>query len=322
MINQKEIGGYFEMEELPGEEYYPDLLHLNLGRTALQYLLDRRGCQEIFLPYYLCDSVIDACRNSSAKVSFYSVNEELMPEIDELPEGAWLYLVNYYGQLTDEQIRFFQKKYQRIIVDQTHAFYQRPVEHVDTIYSPRKFFGLPDGAYLAADLLTEDDLPMDFSTERMEHVLGRYEKGGNAYYSVMLKNAETFHSREIRRMSRLTQNLLRGIDYSGSAQRRKENYRTLSSFLDASNPLPFREPSVPLCYPYYTPNGLEIRKKLAEKKIYVPVNWKNVVNEMPKDSTEYRYAANILPLPCAQRYTTSDMERVAAAVLRLCGRNL
>lgn len=155
MINQKEIGGYFEMEELPGEEYYPDLLHLNLGRTALQYLLDRRGCQEIFLPYYLCDSVIDACRNSSAKVSFYSVNEELTPEIDELPEGAWLYLVNYYGQLTDEQIRFFQKKYQRIIVDQTHAFYQRPVEHVDTIYSPRKFFGLPDGAYLAADLLTE-----------------------------------------------------------------------------------------------------------------------------------------------------------------------
>lgn len=123
-------------------------------------------------------------------------------------------------------------------------------------------------------------------------------------------------------MSRLTQNLLRGIDYSGSAQRRKENYRTLSSFLDASNPLPFREPSVPLCYPYYTPNGLEIRKKLAEKKIYVPVNWKNVVNEMPKDSTEYRYAANILPLPCDQRYTTSDMERVAAAVLRLCGRNL
>ena len=34
MTDNKEIGGYFEMEELPGEEYYPDLLRLNLGRTA------------------------------------------------------------------------------------------------------------------------------------------------------------------------------------------------------------------------------------------------------------------------------------------------
>ena len=152
MTDNKEIGGYFEMEELPGEEYYPDLLRLNLGRTALLYLLKQRGCREIFLPYYLCDSVIGACRDSGIKISFYSVNDALEPGLEELPDGAWCYLVNYYGQLTDDRILFYQEKYQRIIVDQTHAFYQRPLPHVDTIYSPRKFFGLPDGAYLAADL--------------------------------------------------------------------------------------------------------------------------------------------------------------------------
>ena len=63
-------------------------------------------------------------------------------------------------------------------------------------------------------------------------------------------------------------------------------------------------------------------KQLALEKIYVPVYWKNVADEMPADSTEYRYAANILPLPCDQRYTPADMERVASAVLRLCGRTL
>ena len=31
----KEIGGYFQLEEMPGEEYYPDLYRVNLGRTAL-----------------------------------------------------------------------------------------------------------------------------------------------------------------------------------------------------------------------------------------------------------------------------------------------
>ena len=30
-----EIGGYLELENFSGEEYYPELLKLNLGRTAL-----------------------------------------------------------------------------------------------------------------------------------------------------------------------------------------------------------------------------------------------------------------------------------------------
>lgn len=322
MTQQKEIGGYFEMEELSGKEYYPDLLRLNLGRTALLYLMEQRNCQEIFLPCYLCDSVIRVCRESGVKVSFYSVSDKLEPLLDKLPDGAWCYLVNYYGQLTDEQILDYRKKYGNIIVDQTHAFYQRPLPHVDTIYSPRKFFGLPDGAYVSSDLPASKDLPADYSAGRMEHILGRYEKGGNAYYSVMLKNAETFQRETIRRMSRLTQNLLRGIDYSLCARKRNENYDVLASRLDALNPLPFRKPVVPMCYPLYTEHGPKIRKNLAQEQIYVPVYWKNVVEEMPEDSTEYRYAANILPLPCDQRYTPDDMERVASAVLRLCGRNL
>lgn len=42
----KEIGGYFQLEEMPGEEYYPDLYRVNLGRTALLWLLKSRRCQE------------------------------------------------------------------------------------------------------------------------------------------------------------------------------------------------------------------------------------------------------------------------------------
>ena len=38
----KEIGGYFQLEEMPGEEYYPDLYRVNLGRTALLWLLKSR----------------------------------------------------------------------------------------------------------------------------------------------------------------------------------------------------------------------------------------------------------------------------------------
>mgnify|MGYP000217078922 CR=1 FL=1 len=32
---KKEIGGYLELEESTGQEYYPELCGVNLGRTAL-----------------------------------------------------------------------------------------------------------------------------------------------------------------------------------------------------------------------------------------------------------------------------------------------
>ena len=36
---KKEIGGYFELEDFGGKEYYPNLYKVNLGRTALRWLM-------------------------------------------------------------------------------------------------------------------------------------------------------------------------------------------------------------------------------------------------------------------------------------------
>ena len=68
----KEIGGYFQLEEMPGEEYYPDLYRVNLGRTALLWLLKSRRCRKILLPYFLCESrvevKIEACARSEGEM--------------------------------------------------------------------------------------------------------------------------------------------------------------------------------------------------------------------------------------------------------------
>ena len=55
------------------------------------------------------------------------------------------------------------------------AFYQYPVNGVDTLYTCRKYFGVPDGGYLYTDTKLNDDLEIDISYERMEYILGRYE---------------------------------------------------------------------------------------------------------------------------------------------------
>lgn len=317
---KKEIGGYLELEEFTGEEYYPGLYKANLGRTALLWLLESRNCKKLLLPYFLCDSVIAACREADIRLEFYHLDDTLSPQLDpsrKLKDGEWLYLVNYYGQLTDEKIQFYKDTWQQIIVDHTHAFYQRPLPGVDTLYSCRKFFGLSDGAYISTDAVLTSGKPQDISHERMSHILGRYETDAGTYYQKMLDNASTYHHMEIRTMSRLTQNLLKAIDYRAVKERRERNYQLLAKLLPSENPFTRTVPEGPFAYPYYHRDGIHLRKELAKRKIFVPTNWSNVLKDLPADSSEYDWAANILPLPCDQRYGEEEMRHLADTLTKL-----
>ena len=318
MDKMKEIGGYFEMEELMGQEYYPNLIPLNLGRTALKYLISNRRYKKIYLPYYICNSVIEACEKSGVEIKFYYIDKDMCPLLEREPENnACVYLVNYYGQTTDSQVREYQNKYKRIIMDYVHAFYQQPLKGIDTLYSCRKFFGLPDGAYLSSDIFEENSLPIDYSSTRMTHILGRYEKEGSQYYQTMLNNASSLREEPVKKMSRLTHNLLRGIDYSLVRKKREDNYSKLEEKLGRYNKKRFSKPKGPMCFPFYVKGGELLRKRLVLNHIYIPVYWRDVMLRMSKSTVEYDYAENILALPCDQRYGTSEMEWMADKIIEL-----
>ena len=123
-------------------------------------------------------------------------------------------------------------------------------------------------------------------------------------------------------MSALTENLLRGIDYDYTKKTREKNFRALHDILGSSNRFPLRMPDGPFTYPFYCPDGLTVRRAMAKEKIFVPTYWGNVLRDCPQDSIEYDFAANILPLPCDQRYDEEDMERVAAVLRACCGENI
>ena len=80
---KKEIGGYFELEEMAGEEYYPNLYKVNLGRTALLWLLETRQYKKIYLPVFLCRSVIDICVEHDIEVEFYHLDADLNILLEE-----------------------------------------------------------------------------------------------------------------------------------------------------------------------------------------------------------------------------------------------
>lgn len=313
---KKEIGGYFELEDLAGKEYYPELYKVNLGRTALLWLLESRRYSKIYLPVFLCESVVEACEQHGIHIERYRMDAELnilLPQ-NKMKEKECLYLVNYYGQLTDEKILQYKEKYGNIIVDHTHAFFQKPLKGIDTLYSCRKFWGVSDGAYLATDAVLSMDKPLDRSNKRMEHILGRYEENAGAYYQEMLQNAASYDRMEIRRMSRLTENLLGAIDYEAGKNRREENYSILSEELPSESVFVRVTPEGPFVYPYHHKDGLNLRRRLAEHRIFVPTYWKNILEECDKNSLEYKWAAEILPLPCDQRYGKEEMKYMAALI--------
>lgn len=312
----KEIGGYLELGGLIHREHYPRLIALNTARNALVYVCRARGVRKLWLPYFLCDSVENICRREGIELAFYPITEDFQPTFDgELAEDEYLYIVNYYGQLSLECLLRYKRRYDRVVVDNVQAFFTPPLDGVDTIYSCRKFFGVPDGAYLACDAPTLP-LEMDASGERMTHILGRLESAeASAYYAAFKENDASFRALPLRAMSKLTHALLGAIDYDASRTKREDNWRVLDAALGERNLLHPVLPAGPYMYPFYAPDGMALKKRLAENKIYVPTLWPNVL-EVNGCELEKNYAANILPLPIDQRYGAEDMQRVAEMVRR------
>ena len=310
----KEIGGYLGLEEFFGREYHADLLALNTGRNALVYLLKARQVKKLYIPTFLCDCVERVCIREGFAYEKYSVGADFLPRFSGMPgEGEWVYVVNYYGQVSDEALLAMQKKWGRILVDHVQDFFRKPLPGVDTLYSCRKFFGVADGAYLSSDAVLA--LEKDASRDRMAHVLGRFETTGSQYYGAFQASDESLYDLPLREMSPVTQNLLRGVDYDRVCHRRTENYKTLAGILGGQNKLQPVLTAGPYCYPFYCEKGMAVKKALAAQKLYVPTLWPNVAEDALATETEKDMACNILPLPCDQRYDAADMQRLAEAVL-------
>lgn len=145
----KEIGGYIELDNYSLPMMHEEGLKLNCGRNCLRYLIRAKNIKKIALPYFFCDSVINVCLEEKIEVIYYNINEYFYPHEIVIDDETWLYLVNFYGQLSIEYIKELSKIYSnKLIIDNAQAYFELPVKNVDTIYTCRKFFGVPDGGIL------------------------------------------------------------------------------------------------------------------------------------------------------------------------------
>lgn len=317
MTNTKEIGGYFGLEKLISNEYYPDLAAVNNARCALLYIIKAKHYNKVYLPYFLCDSVRLVLERERISFEEYRIDREFLPLLDiNTKSDEVVYIVNYYGLICDEQLIRLKNRYGNIVVDNAQAFFAKPIKGIDTLYSCRKFFGVPDGGYAYTDAEFQENIPVDVSMERMKHILGRFEgNSASDYYDFFNNNDESFKEIELRHMSKLTHNILGAIDYQAAKRQREENFLFLSKALGERNFLNIDCPPGPYAYPFYIHNGMKTKKQLAKRKIYVATLWPNVIGTGLDLETEL--AENILPLPCDQRYSELDMQMLVDIIKEL-----
>ena len=306
----KEIGGYIELDHYHGDMLHDDGIRLNCGRKALEYVVKAKSIKRIWMPKFMCDSCDKVFRDYNVEVKYYSIGIDFKPVITARRDNEWIYLVNFYGQLKNDDIKHYGEK---IICDNAQAYFDEPIEGIDTLYTCRKFFGVADGAILYTDAILSD-IVQDESYDRMKFLLGRYERTASEFYQEYADNNDYFENQSIKRMSKLTENLLHGIDYEFVKKRRTENFAYLDSKLSEVNKLSLRVPEGAFMYTLYVAHGAEIRKKLQMRKNYIPTLWPSVFDVCGEHELEYDMAMNILPLPVDQRYTIYEMEYIVKQI--------
>lgn len=304
------IGGYFELELRKGVEYHKDAIRLNSGRNAFEYILRTKGYKKVYLPYYICDVMLEPIKKLNLEYEYYHINERLDPIFDfkKICEKETFVYTNYFG-LKRKTVFELSKICPNLIIDNSQAFFDKPLLGIDTFYSPRKFFGIPDGAYLFTNKFLQTKLSCDNSVVRFSHLIKRIDEGAEAGYPDFKANANALKGQSIRMMSALTKALLCNIDYDTVIKIRKQNFLFLNENLKKSNELkiPDDHNFVPMVYPYLTVKGKKLKQNLIQKKILVATYWPNVFTWCNENELEYLLAEQIIPLPIDQRYNENNL---------------
>jgi hypothetical protein len=315
------IGGYLGLELQHDRSLYHDgCLALNTGRNSLEYLLENLNVTKIIIPFFSCDVILEPIQKLGIQYSFYHIDANFEPIIHKVEEKTAILYINYFG-LCDSHIEKLIERYEFIIVDNSQAFFSNPLPSVHTFYSPRKFFGVPDGGFVTkVDVGKIVNYPIDSSVDRFAHLLLRAEENTEDGYPHYLKNELSLRNQEIKQMSPLTDALLRNVDFDYVKSRRKTNFLMLHDLCKSLNELNDFIESVrfdaPLVYPLLLKNGKELRASLIKQRIYTPQYWLNVLSWVSSNDWEFYLTENLVCLPIDQNVTVTDIERVASYITK------
>jgi hypothetical protein len=319
------LGGYFELE-LPAsvDGFLQDALKFQSARAAFRALLLAGRPARVWMPKYICDAMLAPLNQAGIEIAFYDLDRNLgVAESVVLGAKDWLLYVNYFGVCSAQEERLLHRfDPARLIFDRAQAIFAPPRKSLAAIYSPRKFFGVPDGGLLDTVLQVSKPEERDAdSVERCMPLLKRLDVTPEAGYADFRRAEEMLLDTTPRRMSGLSERLFASIDHDMVRQRRNANFEFLHRRLGHLNRLEIDPSGVdgPLCYPLLVDIPL-LHERFWRERVFVASYWPDAKARAGEGSIEHRMACNCLPLPCDQRCGERDLARVADLAESLCRR--
>lgn len=314
------IGGYFPLE-LPRKqlEYHAGAGHFNTARAAFYALIKAGIPDAVWMPRWICDAMLSPLLELNVPVHFYSLDEDLNPEAAlSIAPGEWLLYVNYFG-ICDRQEQALLKRFNpaQLIFDRSQAFFASPQQGLAAIYSPRKFFGVPDGGLLLSTIpVIQPEHRAEEPLPGTEHLLQRLALGAEAGFVAYQQAENTLSTLPGTAMSVLTRRLLETIDYPFVEQARLRNFRYLHKRLRHLNAMSVPEELAyaPLCYPFLI-RQKGLRESLYEARIYTATFWQDAAVRMDEGDYEQTLINYLIPLPVDQRYDLADLETLVENIL-------
>jgi len=313
------IGGFLPLElARPGERYHAGAAALTSGRACWHLILRICRPTRVHLPFYVCDAVLQPLGATATPFAFYGIDGAFRPDLHgAVADGELMLIVNYFGILTATVDALARAHPDRVVVDDTQAFFRRGLAGAWSFNSARKFFGVPDGAFLYGPASGVDAVPPSASGD-CDHLLARLVDDPRAWEQFKAHEARV--DAEPRAMAAVSGRLLDAADMVRACCRRRLNFEALHRRLGSINTIPLSAEmgrDGPMCYPFMPDHDID-RAALHRSGVFVPVLWPEIEERRGSGFERERLIARrLLPLPVDQRYGPGDMDRVCDAVFQV-----
>jgi hypothetical protein len=318
-VESKPIGGFFELEISKGKNsYHEKAAALTSARACLRLILKQVSPKKIYIPYYTCDALFQPLHLAHVDYELYPIDENLNPaNLPKLKQDEWFLYINYFGIKTKTVESLIEKYGDRLIVDNVHDFFNEGYPGICSFNSARKYFGVPDGAYLYSpfNVQAPDER---FSNVSLTHAVNRMIGRQNLAYKQFVRYRKRISS-EILGISIVSEYMLSNIDYQDVISKRKANYLFLNEELKPFNHIKLNpvDGENPFCYPLLPEKPLQ-RELFWKSGFFIPSFWLDALKRDSSNfSIEKKLSLDLLPLPIDHRYDSKDLKRLCGFIRRL-----
>lgn len=319
------IGGEFEIDLSTQRQDFveqPDTYYYASGRAALYQIVKSLNVKRVWLPDYLCISVVDAVKKADVDYVFYELDDNLEPILNTLNPSEFdaILLINYYGlkDLSVIEAKFSEMfPYTVLLEDDVQAYFEfdkRDNRYIDYRFtSLRKTFAVPDGGLV----YTKHRMPVaseqnSFSPYKFDAGMMKARRkiesiDDSKYLALFEKGEELIDDNYVSVMSLDSRMLFAGVNADAVSRKRKENSTFLLTGLEElgiKTILSVPHDKTPLFIPVYLENRNEVRKRMFANEIYCPVHWPLDGMNLKKGT---ELAEHELSLIVDQRYSIENL---------------